>query len=715
MARQSFRSIGSSRGSIIGGISNNVIAVRVQKDASMPDCVLKLCLGPTTHHIKLILRVWSQTPILDTRNPRTIDTLAMKPLNLLCFLFLATQINAAIWREVSIPTRVAAPKSTLFADVYSNDTVTAKPVILIQTPYNKIFYRISLNSVLNTTGASVPYDSAHYNYVIVDWRGFYTNKAAAQTPYDRGLDGYDIVEWIAQQPWCNGKVGTWGGSALGMIQFQTAAQHPPHLVCAAPFIKDFATKYEDYYYGGVYRKEHVESLEKLGFAVPSTVLAHPTHDATWKIVESQSDASKYAVPMFLCSGWFDHFPDDVLRAFSDLRLSSDQSVRSRHKLMFGPFEHSNVGQEQQGVLNFPDVEGLPTRLGMQFFDHYLRGLDNGWDALPTVQYYQMGDNVWKTDNSWPPSDLRTDTLFFHAAHIMDKVDPSNDKSLVPPDTVYGDPRNPVPTIGGSRFNPSDKNMLTGPQDIASLLSRQDQWTYRSDVLSSKLVLRGSSKLQLKVSCSTKDADICARLCDVYPDGRWIILTQATQRLRLRNTLDAEELLPLNTVQDVTVQFQNMANTFLAGHRVGILLSASDYPMFDLNLNNGGAMYTAGDTLSTSIMIWHGYQQASSYVYQTPSTGTSVEEDCLIERQELDVRPNPTQDVAVLRFELPESDIASVVCYDQLGREVHTIHGVDHVAAQEGLVIATEGLRSGLVHVVVRSNSGIRSCRLHLLR
>ncbi len=584
------------------------------------------------------------------------------------FVFLSCTLGAApIWREVSIPTRAAAPNSNLLADIYVNDSSVAKPVILIQTPYNKVYYRLALNSVLNKSGASVPYDTAHYNYVIVDWRGYYANKNVSITPYDRGLDGYDIVEWIAHQSWSNGRVGTWGGSALGFIQFQTAAQHPPHLVCCAPFIKDFETKYEDYYYGGDFRREQVTSLQTLGFTTVNAVLSHPLYDNTWTFIENQSStASAYAVPMFLCSGWFDHYPNDVLRAFRDLQTQSDPAVRSQHKLMFGPFQHSEIGQAQQGVLSYPDVEGVPTELGMKFFDHYLRQLDNGWDTLPAVRYYQMGENAWHDSPSWPVGGTEIDTLFFHELNRMTAIAPDYNKRVARPDTFSADPRKPMPTIGGSRFDPTDKTILTGPQDIASLTSRADQWYYLSDTLQAPLVIRGNSGLHLRLSVSTLDADICARLCDVYPDGRWIILTQAAQRLRLRNSLSQETLMSPNSPEDVRVHFQDVAQTFLPGHRVGLLISTADYPMFDLNINDGGPMYSAGDTTVTSVSISNSQPNPSFFFYTSPALSSAVEESVHYDEALLAV-PNPAQDHVELRYSSRTNESVSVKAYSLLGQ------------------------------------------------
>ena len=146
---------------------------------------------------------------------------------LLLFMFTCTLAQAQIFKDISIPTRVTdAAKKNLLADVYGSDSTTPKPVILIQTPYNKGLYRLALGTLGGQSGAGIPYDTTKFNYVMVDWRGFYANKDADITPYNRGLDGYDIVEWIATQPWCNGKVGTWGGSAFSPTSRSTPCRTP---------------------------------------------------------------------------------------------------------------------------------------------------------------------------------------------------------------------------------------------------------------------------------------------------------------------------------------------------------------------------------------------------------------------------------------------------------------------------------------------------------
>ncbi len=637
---------------------------------------------------------------------------SMKILTLL-FLLSVTILQAQTYREISIPTRVAdAGKKYLLADVYATDSTTPKPVILIQTPYNKKLYRLTLSTVIGQSGAGLPYDTAKYNYVIVDWRGFYANEAADITPANRGQDGYDIVEWIATQRWSNGKIGTWGGSALGQIQFQTAVQKPPHLVCAAPFIKDFKTKYEDFYYGGDYRKEHVASLVKLGFTTEQLILSHPTNDNAWKISENQTDnADQIAIPLFMCSGWFDHFPSDVLRAFNDVVTKSATSVRNKHKLLFGPWQHTSIGSSKQGVLEFPDAEGLPTAMGMKFFDYYLRGENNNWENEPTVRYYQMGENVWKTATSWQNVGTYTAKLYFREGKKLLTEKPPIYIKAVDPDTLIADAKFPVPTIGGSRFNPFDRTIETGPQDIQSLLSRKDVLAYSTEALLHDVAITGSSRIKVHFTCDRTDADISVRLCDVYPDGRWILLTQGIQRLRFRRSLSSELLLKQNTPDSATIELNDLGMTFTQGHKIGIVISGSNYPMFDVNLNNGGKMYTAGDSLTAETLIFSTNISPSVFEFESDRDITTVENETATDNQQMTINPNPTNDKLTIYF--GEMQVkGSIVVTDILGNQV-AFQSINEPTTM--MSISTNHLTSGVYILQVKTNSFIKTKTFQIVR
>ena len=116
-----------------------------------------------------------------------------------------------------------------------------------------------------------------------------------------------------------------------------------------------------------------------------------------------------------------------------------------------------------------------------------------------------------------------------------------------------------------------------------------------------------------------DTDFAVRLTDVYPDGRSIILVQGIRRARFRNSFSSEQLMIPGTVYAIPVQLQNLAWTFRAGHRLRVVISSADYPMYDANLNDGGPMYTNGTPLVAHNTLWHDATHPARLDFQTLPT------------------------------------------------------------------------------------------------
>lgn len=508
--------------------------------------------------------------------------------------FAETEMNV---QTISIPTRDG---KTLAADLwYLGDTPAEKPVILIQTPYNRLLYR--LGKVPSEGGGAGFPESPNYNYVIVDWRGFYGSSDAAVPAYDRGLDGYDCVEWIAAQDWCNGKVATWGSSALGFIQFQTARHQPPHLVCCVPRVKSMRNEYSMYYYGGDYRKEHIESMQSLGLASTALVLAHPTYDGYWKLLETNGiHANEIAVPMLIVGGWYDHMPDSVLETFEELRTQSAVAVRSEHRLIFGPWLHGNLGALEQGELQYADAVDYDLPRSLQFIDYHVLGADNGWDTEPVVHYYRLGQGGWEGADSWTGIARQTMYLNLQPGGKLDTRPPAASA----PDTYDYDPDNPTPALGGSRFAALNNDIEEGPIDLAPIEARGDVLVYSTEILNEPLRINGSVNVELQISSDRTDTDFCIRLTDVFPDGRSMLMTQGIRRARFRNSYETETLLTPNEITPVTVELQDLALTIQAGHRLRIVVCSADYPHYDRNLNDGGEMYVDGPGLVAANRVYH---------------------------------------------------------------------------------------------------------------
>ncbi|MBI5323930.1 MAG: CocE/NonD family hydrolase [Ignavibacteriae bacterium] len=504
---------------------------------------------------------------------------------------------------------------------------------------------------------------------MLDWRGFFANEDKGVQGKDRGEDGYDVVEWIAQQNWSDGKVGTYGGSALGMIQFLTAKLHPPHLICSAPFIKDFKTKYEDYYYGGVYRKEHSEQLQRLGFLSTSIILKLYKKNRYWDSVEVKSDCSEeIQIPMLMCSGWFDHYPSDCIRAFNDLKTKSNPNIRDKHKLIMGPWLHSSIGLEEQGELLFPEAVNIPNQAAQKFFYFYLRSIDNGWENEPVIKYFEMGSNQWKTADDWYKVADSYDTLYFNDNHFLTK-NPSM-LEIVSADSVEYNPKDPSPTYGGSRFNPFNPNTPMGPLDQRLMVeNRPDAIIYTTEPLIENVTLNGAVIAELFVSSDKKDTDFGIRLCDVYPDGRSILLTQGIRRMRFRNSYENEELMTPGNIYPVKVELNDLSQNFLAGHSIRVIVSNSNYPMFDINLNNGDSLYKAGDTLIAKNFLHHWGNYQSKIII--PLTLTTSVNDNTNSDTKIDIYPNPANDKIEIAYNLEIPGYVHLEINDVLGNNIYS--------------------------------------------
>ncbi len=631
----------------------------------------------------------------------------MKKITIFIIFFLFSIMLKAYY-PLKIETRLQSPQlKYLNADLYTRDTNLPKPVILVQTPYNKNLYHIWENGSASTP---IVFDTMSYNYVIMDWRGFFSNKLADTSGYNRGFDGYDAVEWIAKQKWCNGKVGTWGGSALGLIQFLTARENPPHLVCAAPSIKDYKTKYEDYFYGGAFRKEQVQAHINLGFINNADlILSHPSKDLWWEAIEKLNDyPDKFTIPMLIATGWFDHYPGFVIRAFEDIQNRSNKTVRDQHKCIVGPWSHTKMGDLKQGVWEFPNAEHEDDKLTKLFFDYYLTNAKNGYPLKPKFTFYEMGSNQWLYEDNWSGITRSYDTLYLRSeGRLLDTPPPPLMGAMIqPPDTIIYDPRDPSPSFGGARFNPFDFSLKVGPQDISSVVeSRNDVKLYTSEFNSKGKRIDGSVKIYLYVSSNRKDTDFGVRLTEVMPDGQSIILTQGIKRMRFRESLIDEKLMEKDCIYLVEIELEPLAIQLNQTSRLRIVVSSSNYNMFDVNPNNGGKLYEPGDSLVANNLIYRTSDKASFVLipFIDKATGINEQSD---KYDEVVIFPNPVNEVLYIN---------SAKKFNKY--EIYNLLGANVMAGSLDNDINVSQLMPGMYFIRLKSNTtaGVKMISFYIVR
>jgi putative CocE/NonD family hydrolase len=264
----------------------------------------------------------------------------------------------------------------------------------------------------------------------------------------------------------------------------------------------------------------------------------------------------------------------------------------------GAFGHGAL----QGDLAYPNGGFITGSMDEQlrWWDYWLKGEDNGIMDEPPISFYMMAsarkgsastsNRLIHTDH-WPPRHEKT-RFYLLPGGTIDTSAPTADSAS---STYRFDPANPVPTVGGQNLG-SD----VGPRDQREIGERQDYLRFQTPVLEEDVVVAGHIDMELYVSTDALDTDFVVKLVDIYPDGYEALILDYPLRMRFRDGQNAEDvqMMTPGEVEKVTINMWSTAQTFEAGHRIGIHVSSSNYPRFAVNPNNGAAL----DDLDTPAKI-----------------------------------------------------------------------------------------------------------------
>jgi len=403
-------------------------------------------------------------------------------------------------------------------------------------------------------------------------------------------DGADTVAWILEQPWCNGKIGTWGGSALGITQMLLA---PTTHDVAAQFIEIAPSNlYEDMFYqGGVFRKSILEGwLPMIGQAHRlDEYKRHPTYDNFWAYYDAEARAADMSAPALFVGGWFDIFQQGTLDAFLSRERHGAPGAKGNNYLIMKPSCHeettSNDYRLQENRWSLNVTEAL-----MDLYARFLKGDMEALKGFPKVHYYVMGadtegapGNEWRTADRWPPFETDAIPYYLHKTGVLSKDPPEVANAKM--EFVF-DPNDPFPTHGGA-------NLLlpAGPRDQRRVSeNRKDLLQFASEPLAEAMEVTGHVTVKLFVSSDAPDTDFTAKLVDIYPagDDRQILVLDSIRRVKTR--LGFQKVAPLldgpDDIVEVVIDLQSISWIFDSGHRIGLHLSSSNYPRFEVNPNTG---------------------------------------------------------------------------------------------------------------------------------
>jgi predicted acyl esterase len=494
---------------------------------------------------------------------------------------------------------------TLRADVFRPPTRGPYPVLLTYGPYAKgLAFQDGYPSAWNRMVAEhpdVPYGSSnkHQNWEVVDPEKWVPHGYVCVRVDSRGTgrspgfidhfspretkDFHDCIEWAGVQGWSNGKVGLSGVSYYGINQWHVASLQPPHLAAmciwegAADWYRDMthhggilSTFWANWYdmqvktvqFGLGQRGPRSkvsdllvcgdetmsdEELARTRCSFGDDILAHPLDDDYHKARSPRWD--KVTVPFLSAANWGGQglHPRGNFEGF--LRAASKEKWLEAHGLEHWTHFYTDYGREIQ----------------RRFFDFYLKGERNGWDAEPKVR--------------------------LQVRHI-DKFEERFEEAW------------PIPRTAWTKFylDPERQTLSrTPPTQAATLTYRSlgDGLTFLSEPLAEATEITGPLAAKLKISSSTDDADLFLVFRVFTPDLREVTFVGAidphtpiaqgwlrashrkldpalSQPWRPYHTHDEIQRLAPGEPVDLDIEIWPTSIVVPAGYRIALSVRGKDY-------------------------------------------------------------------------------------------------------------------------------------------
>jgi putative CocE/NonD family hydrolase len=542
---------------------------------------------------------------------------------------------------------------TLFADVYRPDAPGKFPAILIRTPYNKESYG---------KYSTFPAYAVRKGYVVIvqDVRGRYSSGGEFLPYVQEGKDGYDSVEWASALPQVNGKVGMYGCSYLGAVQWLAAVTDPPHLVAIFPQCT-FANGRHFFYFGGTFdlswigwlydRLPDIQKHKGINTgknAIEKTFLpweaskwkwlkyvpliklplfeglcpyyyewlAHPDDGPFWDFADIQKGHKNVSVPAYNLTGWYDDGygqPGAILNFLGMKAKGKTSKARNGQKLIIGPWTHCNWDSSQAGDINFgPDAVVDVDALAFRWFDCWLQDKDDGILKEPPIKLFVMGENIWREEHEWPLSRTKYASFYLNSQGSANSLwgDGTLSRTISSeekPDRYTYDPSNPVTDYF---FEES------GARDLRTIEARNDVCVYTSEPLEEDCEITGAITAEIFASSSAKDTDFMVKLSDVHPDGYSQNITPPLSgviRARYRDSESEPSLLEPGQIYKYKIGLMYTSFLFKKGHRLRVSLTSSYFPHIDRNPNTGRPFGLDAEWVRATQTIFHDPKHPSKII------------------------------------------------------------------------------------------------------
>ncbi len=536
-----------------------------------------------------------------------------------------------VQKNVMVPMRDGIRLAT---DIFRPAAPGKYPVVLVRTPYG--------SETAQTTARAQRYVKRGYVFAIQDCRGKYDSEGDWYGKRNEAQDGSDAITWLGTRSWSSGKVGMTGGSYLGMVQYWVADQENPYLKALVPGVAPVTLGRERSDFDHIASYSGRESFgSNIGWMlltdgrvnqadgqgdVPGVVFQSALKqvaradyprafgrpmkwlyflqnqrdgfweeyflraaagnwsgpidtDAYWKNYEERY--RKITVPMLHVSGWYDCCGGPQIEMFQFIRkFATDPLARNNQQLMFGPWEH-HWGQSKAGDLDFgPKAVMDPDDVSMQWFDHWLKGEDNGVDKQKPVRVFVQGEGRWREADDWPIPGTQFTKFYLRSTGEARLAKGGGRLATEAPaeeraDAYTYDPEKPTPEILSA-----NGSWESGPVDRAALERRDDILVYTTEALRKPVEVTGPLSAVIYVGTSAPSTDLFVRLIDVQPNGKayptfvpWVDPYQTHWSKEVETAADGTRIVKAEvTLPATSVLFQS-------GHRIRVEISSAAAPTF----------------------------------------------------------------------------------------------------------------------------------------
>lgn len=469
------------------------------------------------------------------------------------------------------------------------------PAVMEYHPYRRL--AAALPDYRDEYPPVVPY-LAERGYVIVqyDVRGTGSSSGYSTDIYspEERQDAYDMVAWIAAQSWCTGAVGMIGKSYGAVVQWQVAVQRPPALkaIVVRSANDDVYTEFTNP--GGCIRpwmfENYAPLMNALNFAPPDPALVgdriaaiwaerlensapwslgyirNTLHGPYWRNQSLAPGYDRVQCAVLLIEGWADWYATAELRAFQRLNVP--------RKVLIGPWGHYYPEEKEA----FPGPRIDSRREYLKWFDHWLKGIDNGVMQEPPVTVFvrswqqpallcleDAGD--WRSEATWPPARVRQTQLYL-----------ADDGRLAMT----------APTKAGESsyaYRPS-VGITTGRRGLGSTtpwamptdqrLDEAYSVLFTTDAFLDTTELLGEPEAVLFVASTADVAYFHVRLCDVAPDGASRLISDGGLLATHRNSHDTPEPLVQGQIYELRFTLRHCAYAIAAGHRLRVAIASAEF-------------------------------------------------------------------------------------------------------------------------------------------